>query len=101
MKALFVCNQGRNRSKTAEILFKEAFQTRSAGLYGDNLLSEEDMKWADVVFVMEEWQANEIARRFPSQYLSKRVVCLNIDDVYSFGDENLKKELIKRVREFY
>ena len=88
MNVLFVCNQNENRSKTAEFLFKDRFNTKSAGLF-NNLLTEEQLKWANLVFVMEEFQRTEISKRFPKEYLKKRILCLDIPDYYYFNQPEL------------
>ena len=82
MRVLFVCNQNKHRSKTAEDVFKNRFETKSAGLYSGNVLSEKELLWADVVAVMEEEQRSEIAKRFPKLYLQKQIVCLDIPDLF-------------------
>ena len=92
MNILFVCNQGMNRSKTAEVLFKDKYKTRSAGLF-NNLLTEDDLSWADTVFVMEDFQRSEIAKRFPKQYLKKRILVLDIPDIYRYDQPELIEEL--------
>ncbi|RMF55542.1 phosphotyrosine protein phosphatase [Candidatus Woesearchaeota archaeon] len=93
MRVLFVCNQNLNRSKTAEFLFKDRFETKSAGLYSEKPLSEEELSWADLVVVMEDHQRSEIAKRFPKQYLQKRIVSLDIPDVFQFNQPELIDEL--------
>jgi predicted protein tyrosine phosphatase len=95
MKLLFVCNQNKHRSITAENLFKHDFETRSAGLY-NNHIREADMEWADIVFVMEDFQMQEIAKRFPKQYLMKRILSLEIPDVFLKDNLVLKKLLKQR-----
>ena len=98
MKALFVCNQNENRSKTAEILFKNEFETQSAGLFTDSPLTKEQLKWADMVFVMEDSQRSEIAKRFPREYLQKRIISLDIPDTYYFNQPELVKTLKSKVK---
>ncbi len=100
MKVLFVCNQNENRSKTAEELFGDEFETRSAGLYNEESLSEEELSWADLVVVMEEGQRKEIADRFPGSYMEKRIVCLDVPDIYSRGQVELKEELKEKMKSF-
>ena len=97
MKILFVCNQNKNRSKTAELLFKEKFDTRSAGLYCAKRISEKELIWSDLIIVMEEEQRHEIARRFPKQYLQKRILCWDVPDEYSFNQSALVNLLCKRM----
>ena len=72
MKILFVCNQNKHRSRTAEDIFKDRFDTDSAGLFNDKPLTEKQISWADIVAVMEDKQRSEIAKRFPKQYLQKK-----------------------------
>jgi|SRR3989338_2528815 len=93
MKVLFVCNQNKNRSKTAEELFRGKFQTKSAGLYNEKPLTEKELSWADLVVVMEDSQREEIAKRFPKHYLQKRILSLNVPDIYQYGQQELKNKL--------
>jgi len=99
MNALFVCNQNENRSKTAENIFKDRFQTRSAGLYNEKSLSADDLIWADTVFVMEDEHRKEISERFPSLYLQKRILCLDIPDTFHFNQPELIDTLKKAVNQ--
>jgi predicted protein tyrosine phosphatase len=100
MNILFVCNQNQNRSRTAEELFKGRFNTKSAGLYNQKPLTERQLSWAEVVIVMEEEQRSEIARRFPKLYMQKRILSLEIPDVYSYGDLRLIEMLKSKVEEY-
>lgn len=97
MNILFVCNQNQNRSITAEELFSDQFSTRSAGLYNDKPIGDEELSWADIVIVMEEEQRSEIAKRFPKQYMQKRIVSLDIPDVYYKGQAELITQLHKKM----
>lgn len=97
MKVLFVCNQNQNRSKTAENLFKTRFQAKSAGLYNENSISESEISWADVVVVMEKAQREEIAKRFPKQYMQKQILSLDIPDIYHFNQPKLIGLLQKKM----
>lgn len=94
MNILFICNQNMYRSKTAEDLFKGILNVKSAGLY-NNLVTAEQMQWADLILVMEEEQRIELGKRFPKQYLAKRILSLDIPDVYSYNQPELV-ELLKR-----
>lgn len=69
MKVLFICNQNQNRSKTAENLFRNKFETKSAGLYNEKPVTEKQIEWADKIMVMEDSQRSEISKRFPKQYI--------------------------------
>jgi len=89
MKVLFICNQNQNRSKTAEVVFKNKFETKSAGLYNEKPVTEKELSWADVVVVMEDDQRSELAKRFPKQYMQKRILSLNVPDIYQYKQPEL------------
>ena len=95
MKVLFICNQNKHRSKTAEEVFRARFDTKSAGLYNDRPVSDKELSWADVIAVMEEEQRIELAKRFPKQVFLKKVVSLNVPDTYSYNQPELI-ELLKQ-----
>lgn len=99
MKVLFVCNQNQNRSKTAELIFKDRFETKSAGLYNDKPLTRKQISWADIVVVMEDMQRSEIAKRFPKEYMQKRIISLDIPDIYNYNQPELIKKLNSRIEE--
>ena len=98
MNILFVCNQNENRSKTAEKLFKSRFNTKSAGLYNEKPLNQKQLSWADTVVVMEDNQRAEIGKRFPKQYIQKRIISLNIPDVYHFNQPDLLNILENKMK---
>lgn len=98
-KVLFICNQNQNRSKAAEELFRDKFNTKSAGLY-QNPVQEKDLSWADVIMVMEDWQRSELAKRFPKQYMQKRILSLEIPDNYNYGDQKLNQLLKIRMKSY-
>ena len=98
MNVLFICNQNKDRSKTAKELFKGRFQTQSAGLYSSRPLTEKQLSWADVVVVMEDCQRAEIAKRFPKHYMQKRILSLNIPDVYHYNQPQLVDILNSRLK---
>lgn len=71
-------------------------EVRSAGLDPDavNPLSSEDIQWADIIFVMEKSHRNRLTRKYKEFLRGKRLICLNIPDVYAFMDP----ELIERLK---
>ena len=97
MKVLFICNQNENRSKTAEEIFKNEFETKSAGLYNERPVDEKQLSWADLIVVMEEAQRAEIAKRFPKQYMRKRIISLDIPDIYHYNHPKLVSILKSRI----
>ena len=100
MNVLFVCNQNQNRSKTAEELFKGKFKTKSAGLYNVKPINSKQLSWADTVIVMEDEQRLEISKRFPKQYMQKRILSLDIPDVYNYNNTDLIKVLKSKIYEY-
>ena len=99
MKVLFVCNQNENRSKTAENIFKDRFDVKSAGLFNSKPITEKQMSWADIVFVMEDVQRSELAKRFPKQYMKKRIISLDIPDIYRYNQPELINILKIKINE--
>lgn len=97
MNVLFVCNQGQHRSKTAEELFKDKFNTKSAGVFTN--LTSDVLSWADLVVVMEDFQRSEIAKRFPEEYLKKKIVSLEVPDIYQYNQPELKEILKEKVKD--
>jgi predicted protein tyrosine phosphatase len=98
-KVLFVCARNRIRSYTAEKMFAGSplYDVKSRGVARDARikLSESDLRWADVVFVMEKNHKNRIAEDFRSAIAGKPVVCLFIDDIY----EPMEPALIGELRQ--
>ena len=101
MKVLFICNQNQHRSKTAEEMFKDRFNTKSAGLFNETPVTEKEISWADVIIAMEEFQRSELCKRFPQQYMKKRILCLNIPDIYHHDQPELKKLLKIKIDELF
>ena len=97
MKVLFICNQNQNRSKTAEELFSKKFKTKSAGLFNEHPVTKKQLEWADVVIVMEDFQRTEIAKRFPEQYLKKKILSLDLPDIYYYNQPELVNNLKSKV----
>lgn len=93
---LVVCGQNKRRSRTAEHIFKNdgRFNIRSAGLSpkSEKKISENDLNWADLVFVMETGQRAKIWELYRHLDLP-RIEILNIPDDYEFMNEELVEML--------
>ncbi|MBI5391257.1 hypothetical protein HZB02_07240 [Candidatus Woesearchaeota archaeon] len=48
---------------------------------------------------MEEFQREELAKRFPNIYLQKQILCLDVPDVYTYDQPELKLLLQQRLTE--
>lgn len=101
MNVLFVCNQNKHRSRTAEDFFKSKFNTKSAGLFNETPLTKDQLSWADLVVVMEDFQRKEIGKRFPNLYLKKKIISLNILDYYQYNQPELIKILKTKEHELF
>jgi len=99
---LFVCRANLQRSPTAEEIFEDKYITKSAGMdqYSKKPIDKEMLKWADIVFVMEDWMKKEIGNRFPDQYINKRIISLDIPDMYYRMEPELIRELKQRVNNY-
>jgi len=95
MRMLFVCNQGKHRSRTAANLFKDKYEIRYAGLFSLTPVSKNDVEWAELIIVMEDFQQDELQQRFPAECLKNRIACLGIPDIYYCGHP----ELVKLIKE--
>ncbi|MEX0966100.1 MAG: protein-tyrosine-phosphatase [Bacteroidia bacterium] len=91
-KILVVCGRNKKRSRTAEHIYKndDRFNIRSAGVSpkSDRKISENDLNWADFVFVMETGQREKIRGLYGHLELPV-IKVLNIPDEYEFMDEEL------------
>jgi predicted protein tyrosine phosphatase len=96
-KILFVCAQNKIRSVTAEKMFAGSphYQVRSRGVANDARvkLTEDDLGWADVVFVMEKNHKNRITKKFRHKTSGKTIICLFIEDIYEPMEASLLAEL--------
>ncbi len=103
-KVLFLCTHNRLRSPTAEQVFStwSGIETDSAGLGADAelVLSPEQIKWADVIFVMEKAHRKKLSTKYKRYLDGKRVICLDIPDEYEYMQPELVQLLEARVGRF-
>jgi predicted protein tyrosine phosphatase len=96
LKVLFVCAMNKQRSVTAERLYRNdaRLEVRSAGVRADALrrVSEADLKWADVVFTMEREHKVWIRTRFEGMELPP-IDVLDIPDEFEVMDPALLEML--------
>lgn len=97
MNLLFVCNQGQNRSRTGAELLKDSVNTQYTGLYSESPLKKSQMQWADIILVMEDHQREEISKRFPKEYMEKRIISLDIPDYFHYNQPELIKLLKEKI----
>ena len=93
---LFICSRNQWRSPTAEKIFKQkGFSARSAGTSPNarNSISISDVKWADIILVMEKKHKNRIIAKFTRLVEHKPIHILDIPDDYKFMDIELISHL--------
>ena len=93
---LFVCSRNQWRSPTAEKIFKQkGFSARSAGTSPNarNSISISDVKWADIILVMEKKHKNRVIAKFTRLVEHKPIHILDIPDDYKFMDIELISHL--------
>lgn len=97
---LVVCGRNKKRSRTAECIFKNdsRFAIRSVGLSpkSERKISENDLQWATIIFVMERGQKTRIRGTFRHLHLAN-IEVLNIEDDYQFMDAELVVLLTDRI----
>ena len=93
MNYLFICSRNQWRSPTAERVFAVGYgiRTRSAGTsrHAKHTISNKDVAWADLIFVMEQKHKQNIKEKFSKQLQHKKVIMLDIPDDYHYMDEAL------------
>lgn len=96
LKVLFVCAMNKQRSVTAERIYRNdpRLHVRSAGVRADaqRRVTEADLKWADVVFVMEREHQRSITTRFEVLALPP-IDVLDIPDEFEVMDPELQTML--------
>ncbi|MDR2207282.1 MAG: hypothetical protein LBE36_14120 [Flavobacteriaceae bacterium] len=97
---LVVCGRNKKRSRTAEYIFKNdnRFNIRSVGLSpkSNRKISENDLNWSDLVFVMESEQRAKIRKLYRHLQLPD-IEVLNILDEYEFMNEELVEILTEKI----
>lgn len=90
MNLLFVCTANRLRSTTAEEVFSryEGIHAIGCGTNKDapTPISGDLVEWADVIFVMERYHRNKVAKQFRALLKDKKMVCLDIPDEFERMD---------------
>lgn len=100
---LFICSRNQWRSPTAEKIFKQkGFSARSAGTSPNarNSISISDVKWADIILVMEKKHKNRLIAKFTRLVEHKPIHILDIPDDYKFMDIELISHLEDAMESF-
>ncbi len=98
---LFICSRNQWRSPTAEQIWRKhpMLSVRSAGTSPSarRKVSEDDVRWADVIFVMEEKHKSRLVAEFTSLTKTKAIHVLDIPDEYKYMDPELVEQLEQSV----
>lgn len=101
LNVLFVCSRNQWRSPTAERVFRShaGICVRSAGTSPNarKHVSVEDVRWADLIFVMEEKHKSRLVAEFTQLTVRKRIYVLDIPDDYKYMDPELVELLQQAV----
>jgi predicted protein tyrosine phosphatase len=98
-KLLFICTLNLQRSPTGAEIFKDKYETKSAGVdkTARQPVTAELLEWADIVYVMEDWQRTYISEKFTKEYLKAKIINLDIPDMFNFMNEELIRLLKEKV----
>jgi predicted protein tyrosine phosphatase len=101
LNVLFICSRNQWRSPTAEQVWRNhpALAVRSAGTSPNarRHVSEQDLRWAEAIFVMEEKHKSRLIAEFGRIVENKPVHVLDIPDEYKYMDPELVEELKRSV----
>jgi predicted protein tyrosine phosphatase len=107
MKILFVCTYGQQRSPTGVEVVEENFPEHEAKFAGtdskaDVPLTEEAIKWADVIFAMDNPHIAGITNQFPDllKESPKPIITLGIPDIFPRGDKNMKDMILTGIKPY-
>lgn len=101
LKILFICSMNQWRSPTAEKLYsdKPFVIARSCGTNKSarRRVSPDDLRWADIIFVMEQRHKQQLLAEYPGEMRFKELHVLDIPDNYKFMDPELIEEIVASV----
>lgn len=99
---LLVCSRNKWRSPTAEKVWHKVpgISVRSAGTSrkAQRRLTVSDIRWADMIFVMEDKHKSRIKADFRDETRFKKLYVLDIPDDYQYMDPELM-EIVKEKTE--
>ena len=94
---LFVCTMNKWRSTTAEQIYSKhpLLECRSAGTSSKarHRITKADIRWADLIVVMEAKHRNRLMADFRDELRSKEIHILGLEDRYKFMEPELVTEL--------
>ena len=101
---LFICSRNQWRSPTAETVWCKhpELSVRSAGTSprAKRSISSADVRWADVIFVMEQRHKGRLKAAFTRLLEHKPIYVLDIPDEYKYMDPELVTMLKESVSSY-
>lgn len=101
MNVLFICSMNQWRSPTAEKIYadKPLVAARSRGISSNarRTVSADDLRWADVIIVMEEKHKRRLLSDYPGEMRFQELHVLDIPDDYKYMDPELIDEITPAV----
>lgn len=101
LNVLFLCSRNQWRSPTAEKVWRShpALAVRSAGTSPNarRHVCEQDLRWAEAIFVMEEKHKSRLMAEFGRIVENTPIHVLDIPDEYKYMDPELVEELERSV----
>ncbi len=104
MNLLFICTENKLRSPTGQEVFSqyEGISAIGAGTNKDAVtpVSGDLIEWADIIFTMEIVHKKKITKKFTTLLKDKKLVCLDVPDIYQRMDSKLVDLLKSKVHKF-
>ncbi|MBX2805990.1 MAG: phosphotyrosine protein phosphatase [Hyphomicrobiales bacterium] len=104
IRMLFICNDARSRGPTASQIASQLQGVRAdcAGLNNeaDDLISVEQLEWANIIFVMEPRQKSQLQRSYSEAVRGKQIINLDVPDLYSFMAPELVEILSNKIKPY-
>ncbi len=109
MKILFICSRNKDRSPTAEDMYKGLpdIQVKSAGVDPDaiNIVTKEMVEWSDIIVVMDgihDRQLFKLHQKFPFlKPMNKKIVDFGIPDQFVRGEPRLVELISSKMKEHF
>jgi predicted protein tyrosine phosphatase len=100
MKILFVCTGNKDRSPTAEALYKKKYSVQSAGTStkATQRISQVLIDWADIIIVFTKEHERFLRKNFS---VNKPMHSLGIPDRYDRGDPKLVEKIRHRMLQLH
>jgi len=103
LNLLFICSRNQWRSPTGEKSWRkrDGFNSRSAGTSPNakRTVSASDIRWADLIFVMEKKHRNRLIAKFTRMLDHKPIHVLEIPEEYKYMDPELIEEIDSKVEQ--